>query len=457
MLGASAVGLVVVEREQLTSILDRGLEQRADQLVEALTTLGDSTVVANSNAEDRGVQVVDAETGEVLTATANFDGLGPLADPPPPGRTQVARTVPALPIDDDRFRVLSRRVDTADGAVILHVFENIDDLTDAVRGLAVALATAVPLVVLVMTGLVWWLVGRTLRPVEDIRSEVTAITGNTTGGRVTVPPHDDEIGRLAQTMNDMLDRLEASADRQRRFVSDASHELRTPLTRMRAELEIDLEQPGGADLAATHRSVLEETIALQRLVDDLLYLARSDAAPSPLRTGPLDLDDVVMREVDRLRSLTSLRFDTRALSAAHLRGDADQLTRVVRNVLDNAVRHAEAIVTIELTETDEEVRFVVVDDGPGVEVGQEDAIFERFTRLDGSRTRTDGGTGLGLAISRDIAERHHGALTVRNVVPRGAAFTLSLPIDGQPLRSGPERSPPAQPGSERSESEPSSS
>ena len=124
--------------------------------------------------------------------------------------------------------------------------------------------------------LTWVLVGRTLRPVERIRAEVAEIGGSDLHRRVPVPAADDEVGRLATTMNDMLARVEEGQQRQRRFVADASHELRGPLTRMRTELEVDLEHPATADAEATHRSVLEEVVGLQQLVDDLLMLARSD-------------------------------------------------------------------------------------------------------------------------------------------------------------------------------------
>ncbi len=126
----------------------------------------------------------------------------------------------------------------------------------------------------------WWLVGRTLRPVEAIRAGVGEIGGSDLHRRVPVPPGDDEVARLARTMNDMLGRVESSAERQQRFVADASHELRSPLTRIRSELEVDLAHPAGADPTATHRSVLDEVDGLQRLVDDLLLLARIDGDPT---------------------------------------------------------------------------------------------------------------------------------------------------------------------------------
>lgn len=426
VLTASAIGLVVLQRQQLMRNLDASLEQRADQLGEILVEGGEpSAVVANSNDEDRAVQVMDP-TGAVLAATTNLRGDAPIALLAPDEEQQL-RTVSDLPLEDDTYRTLSRRVETDSGTFVVNVAENIDDLRDAIRGLSWALAIAVPGVVIFVSSLVWWLVGRTLRPVESLRAEVTAITDTNTERRVAVPPHDDEISRLATTMNAMLDRLAEAGENQRRFVADASHELRSPLTRIRTELEVDLNQPDRADLAATHGVVLAEAVALQRLVDDLLYLARSDANAAPLRRHPTDLDDIVLAEVRRARQDDEVRIDAAGVTAAHADVDPRQITRVVRNLLDNAIRHAASAVTVELREIGGSVELRVSDDGPGVPAEQRENVFGRFARLDDARARDHGGTGLGLAISRDIALRHGGSLIIDPDHTGGASFVLTLP------------------------------
>ena len=239
VLGASAVALVAVQRQQLTANLDASLEQRTDQLVATIQGGDAFAAVANSNDGDRAIQIVDAD-GLVLAATANLAGAAAITNPPRAGVGQIIRTVDDLPIEDDHFRVLSRRLDNDARSPVIHVAENVDDLGDAERSLVLALAVTVPLVVLLMAELMSWLVGRALQPVESIRAEVTAITGTDLDRRVTVPPSDDEIGRLATTMNGMLDRLSSASEQQRRFLADASHELRTPLTRLLTELEVDL-------------------------------------------------------------------------------------------------------------------------------------------------------------------------------------------------------------------------
>jgi signal transduction histidine kinase len=227
-------------------------------------------------------------------------------------------------------------------------------------------------------------------------------------------------------MNAMLARLQDSAERQRRFVADASHELRSPLARMRAELEVDRAHPGSADPAATSASVLEETVGLQRLVDDLLLLARGDAgALDDVRTGPVDLDVVLERLVADRRSARP-RIDTHGVAPVQLPGDEAQLGRALGNLLDNAVRHARGAVTLTLAEHDGTAVLTVADDGPGIPVEERERVFERFTRLDDARS-ADGGAGLGLAIAREIAERHGGSLALTDS-GSGARFVLRLPV-----------------------------
>lgn len=426
VLAASAVALVTLQRSQLTANLDSALEQRADAFVAALAETTQPSVIVNSNVEDRAAQLVSPD-GVVIAATPNLEGVPPLINPLTDERTQSIRTVDDLPLEDDRYRVLTRRIDTSDGGAVLHLVENIDDVNDSIRSLRNALLISVPVVVLVLAALMWWLVGRALRPVEAIRREVADISGTSLHRRVPVPPRDDEIGRLATTMNQMLDRIDAASERQRQFVSDASHELRTPLTRIRTELEVDVAHPDRADEHATHVAVLEETIALQRLIDDLLHLARSDAGETVGRREPVDLDDIVLREVRRQRVDTPVDIDTSGVSAALVEGDPDQLTRVVRNLLENAVRHGRSRAAVTLAERPDGVELVVLDDGLGVPAEARQRIFERFGRVDDARTQDDGGTGLGLAIVRDIVEHHGGTVEYDSTWNDGARFVVRLP------------------------------
>ena len=426
VLVATGVALVVAQRRLLTANVDYAIRLGADDLAARVAAgpVGPIlTGVAGGSA-----QVVRAD-GSVLAASPDLRGRPPIAGPPPGARRQVLRTVPSLPTEAVAFRVLSRRVDGRDGPLVLHVAGALDDVDESTDVLATTLTVAIPALTAVLAALIWTLVGRTLGPVEAIRAEVAAIGGSDLHRRVPQPGGDDEIARLARTMNAMLDRVEDATGRQQRFVADASHEPRSPLTRIRSELEVDLAHPDTAALARTHRSVLEETVALQRLVSDLLYLARADAGALATRQEPVDLDDVVLRAAEGLRADGRVKVDISAVSAAQVLGDPDQLGRCVRNLTDNAARHAASTVTLALSEQDHRAVLSVADDGPGVPADQRDRVFERFARLDEARSATAGGTGLGLAITREIVQRHRGSIAVDPEHHPGTRFVVTLPRD----------------------------
>lgn len=425
VLVVSALALVMIQRRQLLDNLDSSLRLRADEVSAGIVASdADPDAFAAVSDREQVAQLVTPD-GRVVAAST---GLGAAAISEPPAGAQGARTIRGLPVEDDAFRVLSRRIDTPSGTVVLHLGENIDDLNDSIRVLTASLAVTVPLVIAAVALIVWWMVGRTLRPVETIRREVADIGAADLHRRVPAVPGDDEVARLAQTMNAMLDRLEDAARRQRTFVADASHELRSPLTRMRTELEVALAHLGDTDPEATLSSALEEVTGLQRLVSDLLHLARSDAGMASGRRVPVDLDDIVLRETRRLRS-DGHTVDLGGVSAARVDADADQLTRAVRNLLDNAARHADGRVVVTLGEVRGEARLTVADDGPGIAVADRERIFERFTRLDDARTRDAGGSGLGLAIARDVVEAHGGTVVLDDGdgVASGARFVVTLP------------------------------
>lgn len=203
----------------------------------------------------------------------------------------------------------------------------------------------VPLAVVALLAVVWVIVGRTLRPVEQMRAQVATIGMTALDRRIPETQSGDEIARLAVTMNEMLTRLEHSVRQQQRFVADASHELRTPLTRMRAELEVDEQHPERADVAATRRNQLEEISGLQRMIEDLSCSPVATPGAKDQRVEPVDLDDIVLEEMCASTGSTVI-VDKRRVSAAQVTGDRDELRRVVGNLLDNAHRHATTTVTV---------------------------------------------------------------------------------------------------------------
>ena len=267
---------------------------------------------------------------------------------------------------------------------------------------------------------------------------------------VPVPPTNDEISLLAETMNGMLDRLHDSSLKQRQFISDASHELRSPVASIRAQLETALRYPDEVDWPGVARIVLAEDDRLDHLVGNLLAMARLEEG----RFGPrseMDMDELVMAQTARM---TGVKLDLSGVSAGRVWGNADELTSVIRNLLDNAARHSESTVAVDVHDAGPWVVLGVSDDGDGVPVEDRDAVFERFTRLQEGRSRDMGGTGLGLALSRRIVERCGGRIHVEDSALGGARFVVSLPssewtgqVDAVPVGldangSGPESSDP---------------
>jgi signal transduction histidine kinase len=419
----AGLGLALFQRSALTSNVDQNLTQRADDLTALLrsgTTLPDSFV---PTTREGFTQLVGTD-GVVLVSSPNLAGAPALPLDAPSSAADSLQTATVLAVDDDSFRVLSRRLPDLG---VLHIGAELDVVSEATTALATASLLIIPVVVAALAALVWWLVGRTLQPVEQMRSEVATISSTDLHHRVPRPRTGDEIDRLAGTMNEMLSRLESSVARQQRFVADASHELRSPLTRLRAQLEVELTQTGDPSWTTALQSLLDDVVGMQEVVDDLLYLARADEGQVTIASQPLDLDDLVIEEARRIRSEGRVEVDLAAVSGAHVTGNPGQLSRAVRNLLDNAARHATARVTVSLEESAETARLTIADDGPGIAPEDYARIFERFSRLDEARSADAGGSGLGLAIARDIVVRHGGTLNLLEVNRPGATFELRLP------------------------------
>jgi len=297
----------------------------------------------------------------------------------------------------------------------------------AIDLLSVALAIGLPVLVLVGGLAIWVGVGRALRPVERLRREVAVISAGSLHERVSAPRSGDEIDRLASTMNAMLDRLETAAATERRFIADASHELRSPLAAMRAQLETARAYPQKVDWPEVADDVLADQGRVERLVADLLLLARLDSGEVKPKRLPLSLRQVINEEIDRRPTSGTIAFTTELGVSGDTIGDASQLGRMVRNLLDNAERHASTIVTVTLAGHGGELVLRVCDDGPGIAPADRNRVFDRFTRLDEARLADDGGSGLGLAIVRDVVAVHGGSVAVVDY-PAGACIEARLPV-----------------------------
>jgi len=428
LLSASTAGALL--RRSLIRSLDEVAEVRAAD-VAALASAGE--LPEGLSSQDGEIIQVVAGDGRVLAASLHDAVAHPLATVrPPPGRfhTETVERLGGGVGTDDEYRLLALRGTGTDPPVV-YVASGLDAVDHNVAVLSRLVFLGLPALLALVALSAWLAVGRALRPVEAIRGEVADISARDLDRRVPQSGAGDEVDRLAQTMNAMLDRLEASAERQRRFVADSSEELVAPLAATRDQLEAGLAAAPEGGWPATGAELLRQHRRMERLVRDLLYLARVDARAPRAPLAPVDLDDVVLSEVTRLRGTGPIRFETAAVSAAPIEGRPEDLRRAVRNLLEHAERHARSTVRVGLwTGDDGAITLVVEDDGSEQLPAETDLVFERFTRLPAPERSGTGetGSGLALAIVRDIALAHRGRVTVEAARP-GSRFILELPAD----------------------------
>lgn len=414
--------LLHVLASELTSQGDSAARARAAELVEAAED-GSLERQVPPVTDDGFVQVLNGD-GTVLASSPN------LPDEPVDAPATAAEDVHALDLtapDDaetERYRTWRTAVETDVGTVTVLVGTSLESADEATRSLRTALVIGIP-VMLALLGLgTWVVVGRALSRVDRVRAEVERIPEDDLSRRLE-PGSPDEVGRLVETMNRLLARVDDFQHRQRDFVADASHELQSPLTAFRAQLEVAQAHPDSADWTALTTDLLEDTDRMEGLVHDLLLLAVGET-PRPESDETVDVSALVDEEVARLVVRPGVRVGRETGVPAQVRGDRGQLARVVANLLENAVTHAASQVTATVTQQAEAVLVRVVDDGPGVPPDQVDRVFERFYRGDVARSRADAGTGLGLAIARTLTRRHGGDV-VLVAGSRGATFEVRLP------------------------------
>jgi len=422
---------------------------------------------------DALVQVVAAGSGKVVAYTPGVSATRRLVSFAPAAGGEMSRSVSGLPVrDNEAYLVVARSLDVRGQHLVIYAARSLASANATIHTQDVALAIALS-ALLVLVGLMTWLLtGRTLRPVEGIRAEVAKITAGDLDRRVPVPTSRDEVQRLAVTMNDMLARLEDAVTAQRRFVSDASHELRSPLAGLLAEVEVAEAHPEAADLGELATTVGQEGRRLQRIVSDMLFLARGDERGLARERTPVDLTMLLEVEAARLRGRGRAQVDLWGSgspsatgdgaaedtggggsgktgepgsgssvpgkgsqrgsmgyprpAACLVMGDHDELERAVRNLVDNAERFARSRVRLAVHCASGVARVVVEDDGPGVPEGWRESVFERFSRLDESRSRDRGGSGLGLAIVWEIVSSHGGSVWIEDARP-GARVVIALP------------------------------
>ena len=422
--------LLLVLQSSLISAEWNSLAQRANDVARLLEEEGvreTQSTLAEDRRSSEQVQIIDSTNQVVASSARRLRGEPISALRPAPGKTakeQLPR-VPALG-QDDEVLVSARGVEVKDQAYVVLVAEPLEVQTDTLRTVGLLLLAAAPLLIALVGIAVWVLVGQSLRTVERIRRQVAEIDGQRLSGRVEVPPTGDEIAALAATMNEMLDKLEHSDTTHRAFFSDASHELRSPLSTLVTTAEVASLDETGKTWLDMQQTVLNESSRMQSLVEDLLTLAKVDAHQLQLDIQEVDLEDVLVSEITRLRTVSSLQI-TAELQPVRVRADERRLLQVFRNVLDNAARHAQSAIIVGMERRPGEVVVSVDNDGEIISSQDRSRVFERFARLDASRSSDGGGSGLGLAISREIMLAHDGTV-VASELNGWCRFEVILPL-----------------------------
>ncbi|MGZ4555500.1 MAG: sensor histidine kinase [Mycobacteriaceae bacterium] len=431
-LAIASAALLWLLKNSLESASDGAAEARAHDVSRQLVNGG-------LDALDPVLLATDGRTTliQVVDTNGRISAASPGAPPTPLDEVRAAAgeqfTLGRVDVngrgEGGDYRVTALGVQSPAGEFTVLVAEGQRTTETTLETVALLLAGGIPVLVLVVGAATYALVGRSLLSVERMRTRVAAITGADLSERVPVPPDRDEISRLAQTLNAMLTRIEAGHDAQRRFVGDASHELRSPLATVTAALELARDRPEVLDHALLTETLLPEAARMRNLVEDLLLLAGADERGPSLLLGDVDLDDIVDAECRRLRASSELVV-TASIQPTRVRGDVARLSRVVRNLVDNAARYAHHSVDLRVALEDGEGVLVVSDDGSGIPDAERARVFERFVRLDRDRARAAGGSGLGLAIVAEIVAAHQGSIEVHGSPAGGAEFVLRLPVVG---------------------------
>ncbi|GAB3410399.1 sensor histidine kinase [Flindersiella endophytica] len=427
-------GLILVQT--LSYALLRNLDQSATQTAKETATLIQAGRLPDpipAGGDAAVVQVLDQDGG-IVAVSSGGDRLVPLL---PADQLRNAHSGSRYMVTGDRaglddpVRVVVQTAKASSGPQTVLVAVSAHSLEESVGIVRKILLVAFPLLVVVLAIVAWRVVGWTLRPVEQLRRGAAEITGSRSDGRLPVPSGNDEVHRLAVTLNDMLARLEAARARQRAFVADAAHELRSPLASMRTQTEVAARLGTQADWDETAGGLLADLDRLQRLTDDLLLLARADdAAAQAMVKQPIDLAEVV-REVAARYADARVAVSANAGTSLWVLGARDGLHRMIANLLDNACRHAatkvSVVVTADGAAMGSAALLTVTDDGSGIPEADRERVFERFTRLDDARARNDGGNGLGLAIVREVARIHGGTVWLEDAAP-GVRAVVRLPL-----------------------------
>jgi two-component system, OmpR family, sensor kinase len=433
VLGALGAFLYLRFRADLMEAVDAGLRSRAGALVDDEGRSGSVSGGAGlAEPDDAFAQVLGVD-GEVIESSPGLGDRPLLTRAELAGLREPRFFQAVVPTAEEPVTARLLAVPSSNGRMVLVVGASLDDQQEALARLSALLLVGGPVALALLGGVGWLVAGAALRPVERMRAEAEAISATEPGRRLSVPPTGDEVARLGETLNGMLERLEEAIERERRFVDDASHEIRTPLANLRTELELALRRSRSPeDLERAVRSAAGETERLARLAEDLLVLARADRGRLPVRREPVEVAGVVGSVVEAFAARASeagVAIEVRVPEGLRATLDPLRIRQALGNLLDNALGHTApgGRVRIEAEAVEGAISLEISDTGEGFSSGFLPRAFEPFTRPDRSRSRSDGGAGLGLAIVRAVAEAHGGVAEARNRPDGGASVLLRIP------------------------------
>jgi signal transduction histidine kinase len=430
-LAVAGAALTVVLYQVVVAGVDDAAARRVNDVVAGLAFDSAADLDAPLLDTDQrivAVQVLD-DRGNVVARSDGAPAFA-LVAPSQVGPTLHVGLTDDVPPDNDQ-RVSGRTVDTKFGRYTVLVAGDIEAAESTVHSALLLLAGACPVVVAVAAVATYRLMRRSLHSVDAIRARVAEISTSDLTERVPVPPGRDEISALATTMNDMLARIESGHAAQRQFVGDASHELRSPLTAIISALDVAVAHPEVFDLKLATSTLVPEAERMRVLVEGLLLLARADEGRLALHREPVRLDDIATGEVVRQRRIGQRDIGISA-EPTELLGDSAALARLMRNLLENAARHARSRVELTVRRDGRYAVVTVADDGPGIPEKDRIRVFDRFVRLESDRARRSGGTGLGLAIVAEIASAHGGEVSIGDRPGGGTLVTVQLPLTRLP-------------------------
>jgi heavy metal sensor kinase len=444
-----ATGMWLTLRYHLYAITDDNLR---DEITDLRTLLESQSPNASNAALQEALARSYADSGEYLEV---YDQSGNLIFHSPalhgrqlawkPAVVDGSESFQNLSLGKRHLRFITRWVESGDRRFLVHFGLSARQVRETLEAFQEYLWMVAPLVLLLAAGVGYWLSRRALAPVDQLTRTARMVSGSNLSGRLEKLHTGDELQRLSDTLNEMLDRIEAAFRRVSQFTADASHELRTPVSLIRTEAELTLRRSRDPE---EYRAALEhiqaETERTTRLLEQLLALARADSGRETLEIGPLDPRILVQRVADTWEGVVrarGLEFSAEITpDEVSVLGDESALRRVLEILLDNALKYSAEVGRIRLTlaRTGERAIISVEDQGVGIPAEEQEKIFERFYRVDKARSRTLGGSGLGLSIARWIVQQHGGAIRVKSKVGEGSVFEVAIPLSSAtagPIRS----------------------